>query len=200
MLADHQRRSLHQDVARGLDLVGIVPEPGRARLLEGVSLEHHAKRQCVRRAPRGPGDRGGVLKRPRRDRRGHLASLARIDTTPRTSRQSTRRDATARARSRLCERPRRRFRTRPGSEKGAKREFRSRALRKMAKQIARRPSLAAHDANARCRSRCAGDLDVILDVSAAYSRGRTLFTHTRVKTALSTDGRRKDRDVSESRA
>lgn len=71
MLADHQRRSLHQDVARGLDLVGIVPEPGRARLLEGVSLEHHAKRQCVRRAPRGPGDRGGVLKRPRRDRRGH---------------------------------------------------------------------------------------------------------------------------------
>ena len=72
---------------------------------------------CVRRAPRGPGDRGGVRKRPRRDRRGHLASLARIDTTPRTSRQSTRRDATARARSRLCARPRRRFRTRPGSEK-----------------------------------------------------------------------------------
>jgi hypothetical protein len=122
VLADHQRRSLHQDVARGLDLVGLVPEPGRARLLEGVSPEHRAKRQCVRRAPRGPGDRGGVRKRPRRDRRGHLASLARIDTTPRTSRQSTRRDATARARSRLCARPRRRFRTWPGSEKGAKRE------------------------------------------------------------------------------
>ena len=62
------------------------------------------------------------------------------------------------------------------------------ALRKMAKQIARRPSLAAHDANARCRSRCAGDLDVTLDVSAAYSRGRTLFTHTRIKTALSVSG------------
>ena len=40
----------------------------------------------------------------------------------------------------------------------------------------------------RCRSRCAGDLDVTLDVSAAYSRGRTLFTHTRIKTALSVSG------------
>ena len=56
VLADHQRRSLHQDITRGLDLIGVQADPGRARLLEGVRLEHPPKRHRVGRAPaRGPG-------------------------------------------------------------------------------------------------------------------------------------------------
>ena len=191
MLADHQRRSLHQD-ARGLDFVGIVPEPGRARLLEGVSLEHPRRAMRPQGSPRSRRP-GRVRKRPRRDRRGHprvpcgSIRLRELHANPLTRRDRPRALETLRATAS------------PVPDEAGIRKRRETGVRSG-------KSSAKAEANctpsfprcSRCertmQARCAGDLDVTLDVSAAY-RAVAHYSRTLALRPLCRD-RRQDRDVS----